>query len=461
MPAPGRHRRRLVEATAVFALPGAVAVGGLALFGLVSTPAAAAAAAVLVAAAFALAIPHVRDIARLTDWAGELGVGEIDRQKGAGRTTFGADLAVALVRAQRRVEGVHAALEARAAGAESVIDAVPEPLLVLDLNRRVLHANLAAETLLGGRLVGRSLSEVLRNPDFLEGVGATLADGLSRAIDFELTLPVERAMRARIASLAQWGETEGAVIVTLEDMTAVRRIEQMRVDFVANVSHELRTPIASLRGFIETLQGPARDDPEAQERFLGIMLGQAERMARIVDDLLSLSRIELDEHNPPTGSVELLPLLRTVADSLELVAAERDMTIEIQGPEQLPHVAGDAGQLDQVFRNLVENAIKYGRPGTPVMVQVGVEIAGSTVTAAVSDRGEGIEHRHIARLTERFYRVDTARSRGLGGTGLGLAIVKHIVSRHRGRLTIDSKVGIGSTFTVALPAISGHGGTPS
>lgn len=452
MAAPRRSRRRSVEAATIFALPGAAVLGGLVLFGTVSAIAALTAAVVLVVAAALLAVPHVRDLAALNDWTEELGIGEPQRSRWVGRTTFGADLALALMRARRRLERVHSALERRAAGAESVIDAVPEPLLVLDFNRSILHANLAAETLLGEDLVGRDLSEALRNPELLEAVGGTLHDGEGRAVEFDLALPVERQIRARIASLAQWRDTEGAVIVTLEDMTAIRRTEQMRVDFVANVSHELRTPIASLRGFIETLQGPARDDPEARDRFLGIMLGQAERMSRIVNDLLSLSRVELDEHNHPTDPVELLPLLRSVAASLELLAADRDMTIEIDAPERAPDVAGDADQLDQVFRNLIENAIKYGRQGTPVTVSLRTAPGGETVSVAVTDRGEGIERRHIIRLTERFYRVDTARSRELGGTGLGLAIVKHIVNRHRGRLDIETEVGVGSTFTVTLPA---------
>ncbi|XKH36037.1 sensor histidine kinase [Azospirillum doebereinerae] len=263
-------------------------------------------------------------------------------------------------------------------------------------------------------------------------------------------------------------------ILTLHDVTAARRSEQMRADFIANASHELRTPLSSLLGFIETLRGPARDDAEAQERFLSIMHDQASRMTRLVNDLLSLSRIELDEHMPPNGRVDVAEELENVIAALELKAAQRRIRLRLDAPEDLPRVVGDEDQLTQVFQNLVSNAIKYTREDTDVRVSVAL-VDGATVgftglptsvrrggqggrggTAMVSvsvrDRGEGIARTHLPRLTERFYRVDAARSRAMGGTGLGLAIVKHILNRHRGRLTIESEVGTGSAFTVYLPA---------
>jgi two-component system phosphate regulon sensor histidine kinase PhoR len=243
----------------------------------------------------------------------------------------------------------------------------------------------------------------------------------------------------------------------LRDIAAARRSDRMRADFVANASHELRTPLASLLGFVETLRGPARDDEAARDRFLAIMHEQATRMARLIDDLLSLSRIEMNEHVPPTGRVELGEALRRVAETLQQKAAARGMRIEVAVPAGLPPAIGDADELAQLFQNLVDNAIKYGRPETPVRVAArradrplpGAEAA---VAVSVADEGEGIAREHLPRLTERFYRVDTARSRAAGGTGLGLAIVKHIVGRHRGALEIASERGRGSTFTVRLPA---------
>jgi len=244
-------------------------------------------------------------------------------------------------------------------------------------------------------------------------------------------------------------------------MTAVKRSERMRADFVANASHELRTPLASLTGFIETLRGAAREDAAARERFLAIMAEQAQRMARLVDDLLSLSRIEMNEHLAPTERVDIEQVLRTVADTLEQRAAARDMRIVVDLPAGLPKVLGDADELAQVFQNLLDNAIKYSRRGTTIDVgahpsprflpgvRPGERPAALAIT--VRDHGEGIARDHLPRLTERFYRVDAARSRELGGTGLGLAIVKHIVSHHRGALDIDSELGEGTVFTVHLP----------
>jgi two-component system phosphate regulon sensor histidine kinase PhoR len=244
-----------------------------------------------------------------------------------------------------------------------------------------------------------------------------------------------------------------AAIIALHEVTELKRAEQMRADFIANAGHELKTPLAALIGFIETLRGPARDDPAARERFLAIMDEQARRMARLVDDLLSLSRIELNEHVAPAGRVALGPLIEEVARGLELRAGERGIRIVCAVPDDLPEVPGDRDELAQIFQNLLDNAISYGKPDSEVRV-TGGRADGAQVWIAVTDQGQGIAPGHLPRLTERFYRVDTARSRELGGTGLGLAIVKHILNRHRGRLDIASRPGQGSTFTVSLPAVT-------
>jgi two-component system phosphate regulon sensor histidine kinase PhoR len=260
------------------------------------------------------------------------------------------------------------------------------------------------------------------------------------------------------------------VLIALKDASAEHRLERLRSDFIANVSHELKTPIATLMGFIETLRGPAKGDPAAHERFLGIMQEQAGRMSRLVADLLSLSRIELNEHARPSGGVELSEVIGRVANALSLRAADRTMRIELPGGA-MGRAIGDAEELTQVFQNLIDNAIKYGRPGTAVTVSAtrivdpveikahlpGLRRAKAMIAVAVADRGEGIAREHIPRLTERFYRVDAARSRDLGGTGLGLAIVKHVVNRHRGSLEIESVPGEGSVFTVYLPAEEASG----
>jgi len=247
-------------------------------------------------------------------------------------------------------------------------------------------------------------------------------------------------------------------VLVLSDRTRDRAVERMRADFVANASHELRTPLASLIGFIETLRGPAQGDLEAQQRFLGIMAEQSERMRRLIDDLLGLSRIEITEHQPPTGRVDLGALARAEAEAMAPILAAREARLEAELGEGMVAAPADAEQLAQVLRNLLENAVRYGRPGGSVRLAVTRAQAGGRwparpgVVLRVADDGPGIAKHHLPRLTERFYRVDRGRSRSAGGTGLGLAIVKHIVNRHRGQLLIESEEGVGSAFTVWLPA---------
>jgi two-component system phosphate regulon sensor histidine kinase PhoR len=243
------------------------------------------------------------------------------------------------------------------------------------------------------------------------------------------------------------------VLMTFHDLTPLRRVEEMRADFVANASHELRTPLAALSGFIETLQGSARDDAKARERFLAIMREQARRMARLIDDLLSLSRIELNAHRRPDTPVDLVPIVRQVVDSLETLARDRGVAVNVEAANALT-VLGDRDELVRIFENLVENALKYGAPGKRVDIKLGAGLSTENEPEAqvsVRDYGPGIAPEHLPRLTERFYRVDVKESRAQGGTGLGLALVKHILNRHRGRLTIESASGAGASFTIHLP----------
>ena len=230
----------------------------------------------------------------------------------------------------------------------------------------------------------------------------------------------------------------------------------MRADFVANVSHELRTPLAALTGFIDTLQGPARDDPAARERFLGIMQAQAWRMARLIDDLLSLSRIELRAHQRPETAIDVVPIVRQVIDGLQTLARDRDVAIEVDAPAEPLVVRGDRDELLRLFENLIENGLKYGASGKRLEIALARTERPDgrpELRASVRDHGPGIAAEHLPRLTERFYRVDVGESRAQGGTGLGLALVKHILNRHQGTLAIDSKAGEGATFTVRLPLV--------
>jgi two-component system phosphate regulon sensor histidine kinase PhoR len=327
-----------------------------------------------------------------------------------------------------------------------VIEHLPAPVMLLDGALRVLFTNDSMRAVVGPGVERKHVSAVLRNPFVIEAIRETAATGEAGAGEFTLPVPIERFYQAYTARVSAEPST---VALLLHDVTAIRRSEQMRADFVANASHELRTPLAAVSGFIDTLRGHARNDEEARERFLGIMSVEAARMRRLIDDLLSLTRIELNEHVRPETRVQLEGIVRQAAQALEPLAATDGITVKVVSNEALGPVMGDRDELVQLFQNLIHNAIKYGRQNGEVLVSIGRD--GGQAFVAVRDDGEGIPQTAISRLTERFYRVDVRRSREKGGTGLGLAIVKHIVSRHQGRLTIESRLGEGSVFTVFLP----------
>jgi two-component system, OmpR family, phosphate regulon sensor histidine kinase PhoR len=334
---------------------------------------------------------------------------------------------------------------------EVILDAIPEPVLVLRKDRRILHANKAVIDLLGHDPIDSDLTTAIRNPNVLEAAEEVLSgEQETVTVDFARGAEVEQYLIARLVRLPGGRENGPMVVIALHDLTAIRKTMEMRADFVANVSHELRTPLSTVVGIIETLRGPAKDDRDAQEKFLALMDEQGARMTRLVEDLLSLSQIQANEHSRPKDIVRVQDIVPTVARMLESDAAKKSLRILVDVNEDLPPVMGDSDQILQVFQNLMHNAVKYGADGSVVQVVARVE-EGNTIAVSVADQGDGIPAEHIPRLTERFYRVDKARSRALGGTGLGLAIVKHILNRHQGRLQIDSEVGVGSTFTVSLP----------
>lgn len=321
-------------------------------------------------------------------------------------------------------------------------------MLVLDRDSLVIMANDAVRAALDADPVGLNLSATVRAPAVLDAVAAAIAGEPARHVDYDVRFPVPRSFHAYVTPLAAGpGGSDGAVIV-LRDLTREQQIEQMRIDFVANASHELRTPLAALSGFIETLQGAARNDEKAQTRFLGLMRSQADRMKRLIDDLLSLSRIEMNEHVRPTSEVDLAQVAQHVRDVLSGLAAEMgcELRLTFSGPLT---VLGNRDELVQVVQNLVENALKYASSGKLIEIEAGR--VNSHVELAVIDHGPGIAAEHIPRLTERFYRVSIQESRSRGGTGLGLAIVKHILNRHRGKLSIISDTGKGSRFTIRIP----------
>lgn len=336
----------------------------------------------------------------------------------------------------------------------AVLEAIPDAAFIVGRDMRVLAFNrrvrLVAPTMRRDDLIVRSLLA----PEILDALAEVFEDGMGRTAPWRERVPVDRRFVAHINPLTV--AHRPCALATLRDVTEAHALDRMRADFVANASHELRTPLASVLGFIETLQGPARDDAAARDKFLTVMGDQARRMARLIDDLLSLSRIEQHAHVVPQGRVDLSALAREMVDNLRPMAARADARLQVDAPRPT-EVIGERDELVRAVENLIENAIKYGGAGP---IDIVVDTHDGMGRLRVRDYGPGIAARHIPRLTERFYRVDTRESRAKGGTGLGLAIVKHIVARHRGRLAVDSSPGAGATFTITCPLADHAPGSP-
>lgn len=340
--------------------------------------------------------------------------------------------------------------------AQAVLDASPDACILLTKDGLVLWANNAARDQFGLFAAGNPFSFTMRVPELIRAVELVGRTGRSERARWSEKVPTSLWFEAYIAPCSLSGEGPGgreATIVFIRDLTEQQRLHRMREDFVANASHELRTPLAALTGFIETLRGPAKDDAKAREQFLAIMHGQAERMKRLTDALLSLSRIEMRAHVRPSAMVDAAATVRAVVELARPLAAEANVSLELNIVDEPLRIRGDADELVQLFDNLIENAIKYGGEGGRVIVSTACEPLGNGMAAVISvqDFGHGIAPEHVPRLTERFYRVDVEASRAKQGTGLGLAIVKHIVARHRGRLNVRSELGAGTTFTVRIP----------
>jgi two-component system phosphate regulon sensor histidine kinase PhoR len=343
------------------------------------------------------------------------------------------------------------------AAVSAIVAGMPDPAVLLDRAGRVIHLNAAAAQLAPALRKNELAQFALRSPEIISALREAIATTETRRATYLDHVPVDRWMELIITPVpvpTLFGGADKCMLMTFHDQTPLRRVEEMRADFVANASHELRTPLAALSGFIDTLQGPAKDDAKARERFLGIMHTQATRMARLIDDLLSLSRVELSAHVRPDTLVDIVPIIRQVVDGLEPLARERQVAIDVDLPDTAVPIAGDREELLRLFENLVENALKYGASGGKVIVSLGQALStegAPEVRVMVRDFGPGIAPEHLPRLTERFYRVDVGDSRAQGGTGLGLSLVKHIVNRHRGRLLIESVPKNGAAFTACFP----------
>src|SRR6202000_1938150 len=354
-------------------------------------------------------------------------------------------------------EDVRGANPLEGAPVGAVVAGMPDPAVLLDRAGRVIHLNAAAAQLAPALRKNELALFALRSPEIITALREAIATTEPRRATYLDHAPVDRWMELVIIPVpvpTTFGGTDKCMLMTFHDQTPLRRVEEMRADFVANASHELRTPLAALSGFIDTLQGPAKEDAKARERFLSIMHAQATRMARLIDDLLSLSRVELSAHVRPDTMVDIVPIIRQVTDGLEPLASERQVVVDIDLPPAAVMIAGDREELLRLFENLIENALKYGASGGRVIVSLSQSISGEgapEIRVLVRDFGPGISPEHLPRLTERFYRVDVGASRSQGGTGLGLSLVKHILNRHRGRLLIESVPKNGATFTACFP----------
>jgi two-component system phosphate regulon sensor histidine kinase PhoR len=391
-------------------------------------------------------------------------VGLVGRVRGAWQALIGQASVVSNApvarTADRALAGPHALL------IEQLISGLPGAAIVLDREGLVIAFNEAATSIAPALRRGEPALIALRMPDLVDAIRRAAKRREPQRVEFFERVPLDRWFEAFVIPV-RLATGEGAVdilLMTFNDLTPLRRVEEMRADFIANASHELRTPLAALLGFIETLQGTARDDATAREKFLDIMQGQATRMARLIDDLLSLSRIELNAHLQPNTPVDLAPIVRQVVDGLQTLARDRSVEIKVMAPPDTLIVRGDRDELIRALENLVENALKYGAAGKRVDIAVtrGQTRAGAPeVRIAVRDYGPGIAPEHLPRLTERFYRVDVSDSRAQGGTGLGLALVKHVLNRHGGRLTIESTPGAGAAFIMHLPLRTDESAPPA
>lgn len=455
----GRHLR-LLAGEAVFAAgSGVAALVVLVAGGWIGAVGAALGLAAVMGAALALAWWRAAETERFTAWLGEV----LHRRSTMAPPEFEGPLAEFAGPARELAVRLHdhaLLLGTQTARLRTIVTSLPDPILIVDRGQVIRMANPAADRTFGLALADVPLGRALRDPGVLAAVNAALSAGAASNVSFSPTVDRVKHFAARVVPV-QMAEGEPGALLALREQTEQVLIERMRSDFVANASHEIRTPLAAIVGVTETLRGPARDDAKARAMFLDLLASEAARLQRLVEDLLSLSRAELSAHQPPEGSVDVTDIVGEVVARMRPLAERARVDLQALIADQLPAVPGDADQLQQLIGNLIDNAIKYSGPGKAVVVTVQRQEAADAsagplsgrpcLVIRVADEGEGIAAEHIPRLTERFYRVDKARSRRVGGTGLGLAIVKHIIRRHQGHMSIESEPGRGSRFSVLLP----------
>jgi len=451
----------LLKSVMVVSVPPLIVLSVLVVLGILSLPNMLYAYVVTLIMTTIFVYPFLANLSAITDYVDFLARDKRVQAPKLKYVSLPFDLSKALENLQRSWEIKKQQMESVITEREILVDTLPDILIMINDNKQVVRTNRAARAIFGQNLAQKPLQDVIASPNLMDSVNAVIADLKGREVEFRIEEPVIRDFLAIIERFPVPSGGGISTIITMNDITELKSVEQMRADFVANASHEIRTPLASIKGFIETLLGPARDDEKAREEFLQIMLDQADRMQQLINDLLSLSKIEMNANSVPIDPVDLCKVVRKQVDHFKLPAQQKQMQIVLDLHDNLPLVKGDANELAQVVHNLVGNAIKYGNARSDVTVRARVtsELPSDAkmrnqsrvIHLSVQDQGEGIPKQHLPRLMERFYRVDSARTRQIGGTGLGLAIVKGIINRHRGAITVDSVVGEGSTFHAYLP----------
>lgn len=451
----------LLKSVALVSIPPLIVLSIYVVLGILTLPHMMIAYLVILVATTIFIYPFLANIAALTHYVTQLAQ---DKRVNAPKLTYvGApfDLSQGLENLQRSWEVKKQQMESIITEREILVDTLPDILIMINDNKQIVRTNRAARAIFGQNLAQKPLKSVINSHYLADTVNAVISDLKGREIEFRIEEPVLRDFLAIIERFPVPSAGGISTVITMNDITELKSVEQMRADFVANASHEIRTPLASIKGFIETLIGPAKDDTEARETFLQIMLEQADRMQQLINDLLSLSKIEMNANAIPTDPVDIGRVVRLSSEHFKRPLEDKQMRLVLDLHDNLPMVKGDGNELMQVVHNLIGNAIKYGFSNSDITVKTritselpaDIKMRNQTrvVMLSVRDQGEGIAKQHLPRLMERFYRVDSARTRQIGGTGLGLAIVKGIIIRHRGAITVDSIVGEGTTFNVFLP----------
>ncbi len=451
----------LLKSVLVISSPALVVMGLDVFLGVLSLSQMMVAYGIIFLATGALIYPFLSNVSSLTHYVNEIAQ---DKRVAAPDLSFlgsAAELSDALKKLQSSWDVKKKQMETIITEREILVDTLPDILIMVNDEKKIVRTNRAARAIFGQNLAGKQLKDVIPSRYLIDAIGSVIQDLKGREVEFRIEDPVVRDFLAIIERFPV--PTAGGIstVITMNDITELKSVEQMRADFVANASHELRTPLASIKGFVETLLGPARDDEPARIEFLKIMLEQSDRMQQLIGDLLSLSKIEMNVHSVPTEPMDLSAVLRREVENAKRMAGEKSMRLVLNVHDNLPQVKGEANELSQVVHNLISNAIKYGFADSDVTIaakvtselpqDINMRNLTRVVALSVRDQGEGIPKQHLPRLMERFYRVDSARTRQVGGTGLGLAIVKGIVQRHRGAIVIDSVVGEGTCFTIYLP----------